>query len=149
MIQFYLLSIVCNVIAGLYLFLSSDEQEGKEKEDKTAVKSPQIVLPGFMSVFSNKMAKFWLGSAAIIIGIFKMLSPVRSTIVILGDLLPLLSCLIVGVVFIIDFFKTSSDVNSDTINKLDIIVLKNRKYIGMFSLLTAFLHFIVPDLLIL
>jgi hypothetical protein len=147
MIQFYLLSIVCNVIAGLYLFLSPEGQEKKNTEEQTKI--PERVLPGFMSVFSNKIAKFWLGSSAVIIGIFKMLSPVRSTIVVLGDFLPLLSCFIVGAVFIIDFFKASSDVSSDTVNKLDTIVLKNRKYIGMFCLLTALLHFLVPDLLIL
>lgn len=151
MIQFYLLSIMCNLIAGLYLFLGPESRENKKEdsEDKTTLKSSQPVLPGILSIFSNKMAKFWLGSSAIIIGIFKMLSPVKSTVVILGDFLPLLSCIIVGFVFIIDFFKSSSEIASDTIQKLDAVVLQNRKYIGMFSIITALLHFLVPDLLIL
>ena len=148
MIQFYLLSIVCNLIAGLYLFLSPENREKKDKASEKTEVRPQIVLPGFMSIFSNRMVKFWLGLSAIIIGIFKILSPVNSTIVFAGDLLPLLSCIIVGCVFIIDFFKASSEVASDTIMKLDSIILQNKKYIGMFAILTAVLHFLFPDLLI-
>ena len=150
MYQFYMLSIICNVIAGLYLFLSPDNINSKNGDtEKETKEKPQLVLPGFMSLLSNKMAKFWLGAAAIIIGIFKMISPIESDIVIIGDFLPLLSCFIVGCVFIIDFFKSSSDIASDTINKLDTVVSHNRKYIGMFSLVVAVLHFLVPGVIVL
>ncbi len=150
MYQLYLLSIACNVIAGLYLFLSPDNINSKNKDTEEKTKErPQLILPGLISLLSNKMAKFWLGSAAIIIGIFKMIGPMGDSIVILGDFLPMLSSMIIGCVFIIDFFKSSSEIASDTIKKLDTIVLKNRKYIGMFSLVVALLHFLVPGFIIL
>lgn len=151
MVQFYMLSIICNIIAGLYLFLSP-ENKGSKKEDKTdkTQDRPQIILPGLMSVLSNKMVKFWLGSSAIIIGIFKMLSPVGiNAVVILGDLLPVLSSILVGSVLIIDFFKSSSEVVSDTMKKLDTVVIKNKKYFGMISIVVGILHFLVPGVIIL
>jgi hypothetical protein len=49
-----------------------------------------------------------------------------------------------GAVLLVDFFKTSSDVSSETIDKVDSVITGNGKYIGIAGILSGILHFLMP-----
>ena len=68
----------------------------------------------------------------------------------IGDFLPALSGLALGGVLLLDFFKERGEDGSEIVSisseKFEAILLKNKKYIGIAGILTAILHFLMPNI---
>ena len=133
MVQFYALSVFMNILTGL--LLAGEDADG-EKEN---------LFSRLRDVLGEKGVKFTLGLAAVIVGLFKILTPTVGDWVIAGDLLPAVSGLATGGILLLDFFKGSSDFSSPGLEKLDTGVLVHRRYFGMGAALIGFLHFLIPS----
>ena len=130
MVQFYVLSVLTNMLTGL--FLASD----------SAAKSS--LFAQMRAAMDDKGFKFALGLATLIVGLLKILSPIEGDVPIIGDLLPAASGLFTGGLLLMDFFRDSSDIESEALDKLDSKLLGNRKLFGMGAAVIGFLHFLMP-----
>jgi hypothetical protein len=131
MVQFYALSVFVNIIIGSLLCID-------EKSETTSF------CTRLKHVLEEKGVKFSLGIFSLIIGLFKILTPTSGDIPVVGDLVPALSGIILGAVLLLEFFRAKSDVSSETISKIDRVVVQNRKYIGIAGIVAGVLHFLMP-----
>lgn len=136
MVQFYALSVFINFVSGLVLVYES-------KEDKPAS------ISKISEIVKQKSVLFTMGILALIVGVLKILSPTAGDVRVVGDLVPAFTGLLVGGVLLVDFFKSSSELVSETVDRLHKILLQNRKYVGMAAIITALLHFLMPGVPIL
>jgi hypothetical protein len=137
MVQFYALSVFLNLLVGLYLATeNSSESTPADKEG---------LLSRLREMLDEKGSKFSLGLAALIVGLFKILTPTSGDIPVVGDLLPAAAGLTTGSILLLDFFRSSSDLESPAVDKLDKEVLVHKRYFGMAAALIGFLHFLMPS----
>jgi hypothetical protein len=130
MIQLYALSIIFNTIGGL--ILTSEYLLDRFK--------------GFSKVndlINSKGSKLAIGIVAVVIGIFKLFSPMDG-IPIIGDLLPSAASLGIGATLIFDFMKETSNVASDTLARIDELVLSNKIIIGFAGIGITIIHLLFP-----
>jgi hypothetical protein len=159
MVQFYTLSVIVNLLVGL--LLTTNEKEGKT-----------TLLGKIKELFEEKGAKFSLGILSLIVGLFKILTPTAGDVAVVGDLLPAITGLSLGVVLLLDFFKASSGMPAGAKNvstkvektpaktdkttakagdtpvltgNLVSYILANRKYIGIAGIVVSILHFLMPE----
>jgi len=133
MIQLYFLSIVFNGVAGfLFIFGDMEKNDSAENSGKFS-----FVSDGFRLV---------IGILAGIIGVLKLLSPMKG-MPILGDLLPAITGVAAGFMLIFGFYREhSSDVNAEgSINRFGEVILHYKKPIGIILLAAAALHFLFPE----
>ena len=136
MVQFYALSIFLNIFIGLMLSIGgADEKE--------------TFFTRIKGLLEEKGSKFSFGLVSVLIGFFKILSPTRGDVPVVGDLLPAVTGIALGSVLLLDFLKNSSDVRSAVVEKFDDIITLNRKYVGMAGVLIGVLHFLMPGVVIL
>ena len=134
MIQFYFLSIVLNAVAG-YILISQDDG----------------VLE-FKSGFSIKDETFRLivGILSVITGLLKILSVIEGDIPVVGDLLPAVAGFVSGSALILEYYRSRSYItSSDQTDKINNILIGQRKIIGFAALIVAVLHFLFPKVLLL
>jgi len=135
MIQFYFLSILLNALAGYILFTGDDGNVLEFKND-----------------FSMKDETFKLvvGILTAVTGLLKLLSPVEGDVPVVGDLVPAIAGLLAGFLLIFGYYQNRSTMEpSEHAEKIDRILMKNRKIIGVLALIAAVLHFLFPKVLLL
>ena len=135
MLQFYFLSIVMNLLAGYLLFTG----------DAGAVLE-------FKSGFSLKdeTVRLVVGILSALVGLMKLLSVVEGDVPVIGDLVPALAGFLSGFILIYEYYKNRSTMNvSEKTEKIDRILVGNRKIIGAIAIIAAILHFIFPRVLLL
>ncbi len=136
MVQFYALSVFANIFIGILL------SSGPGQESRTVLTRIKVIL-------EDKGAKFILGLISFIIGFFKILTPTSGDVPVIGDILPAISGMVLGGVLLLDFFKASSDAKPAVVEKIDNIILPNKRYLGMAGILAGILHFLMPGIPIL
>jgi hypothetical protein len=137
MAQFYLLSIVSNVLTGLAL-----------SGDYLGSRLP--FLAAFRSWLGHRGAAIALGVVTAVVGVFKLiiLSP-GERVPVAGDLLPALAGIALGVSL---FFEATLRKPSPVESKVDRYakaVLSYRVPLGLAGLAVALLHFLFPGAVIL
>ena len=135
MLQFYFLSIVLNSIAG-YLLIAKDDDEGLE----------------FKSGFSIKDETFRLVVAALsaITGLFKILSAIEGDVRVIGDLVPALAGFLAGLVLFFEHSRNNlSQDEPEYQGKVGLILISNKRAIGITAVIAAALHFFFPSVLLL
>jgi hypothetical protein len=132
--QIYFLAIIGNTIGGLILVAEH------LSEKISALK----IIDGF---FKNIGVRIVLAFIIILIAMIKMVWPFYG-IPFIGDFFPMASGLVVGFVLIYDFMRNKSDVHTATLDSLDRIFLKNKFFIGIGALVSAFLHFLIPGIVL-
>jgi hypothetical protein len=133
-VQFYFLSILANILAGLTL--TSDYFAEKSK----------IFLP-IKELLSKTNIKTTIGIAAFVVGFLKLLLPVRTVVV--GDLLPALAGLAMGAGLILGIVRERGTVKTETVDSLEKTVMTYRVPLGITGLVVSVLHFLVPGALLL
>lgn len=137
MLQFYFLSILLNAIAGIVILL--DNKESLEPESERS----------FPSYISDETFRLVLGVLVCVTGFFKLLSPVRGDVPLVGDIVPALTGLFAGAIFLLEFYQTRS---TTELSELPVIVQKIfslSRYIGIAAISSAILHFLFPSVLLL
>jgi len=131
MFQVYFLSVLTNVLVGLFLVF-------EKKLDS-------------YSYFTEKknMISIILGFGAFIIGIAKFFVVAQPDIIFFGDFLPALLGVCGGLSLLLNYYLESGK-NQFTINPVVYkIFVDGKKIIGFFCLLFGFLHFILPQVRVL
>ena len=134
MLQFYFLSILANILAGLTL--TSDYLAEKFK----------AFLP-FKELFSKKNVKTTVGIIAFVVGFLKLLLPVQT--IVAGDLLPAVAGLAMGAGLILGIIKERGTVSAEKVDNLEKTVANYRVPLGITGLVIAILHFLIPSALLL
>jgi hypothetical protein len=118
MIQFYLLSVLCNGVAGWMLL-----QNG---EHTTPVPRP------FRLVLSTLTA---------VVGLVKLVSPMDMPVI--GDLVPALTGITAALVMLFEYWREETPRDSATL--LEALIAVNRKRAGFLAAASAVLHFLFPQ----
>lgn len=173
MLQFYFLSILLNLISGLVflyspknsdgeassnsfddsLFSDSDDEnlsvssqeDSKSDDSKSKAKSNLFAVP----FFQDASFRLVLGILMILTGLMKLLSPIQYDVPVVGDLIPSLAGLFGGVSILIGWYQQKSSLDLNLPEVLDKIFVDGRKYLGIFCIAAAVLHFIFPRVLFL
>jgi hypothetical protein len=137
MAQFYLLSVLSSMVAGLTL-----------AGDYLGEKLP--FLASFRNLRANRGAQTTIAVAAIIIGIVKLivLSPGESVPVV-GDLLPALTGILLGAIMLIEAYRPTVESRGASMEKISKTVLTYRVPVGVAGVVIAFVHFLFPGAVIL
>jgi len=135
MLQFYFLSVLLNVVGGS--ILASDFLEKKIS-----------FFGGVTEVFRERAnSKLFLGILAFIVGVFKILTVTAGDVKVVGDLLPALSGLLIGIGLIAEYYRTRTDVHTE--NNINTLLDKYKHIFGSIAILIGVLHFIFPRVLFL
>ncbi len=137
MIQFYLLAVVMNVLGGM--FMAAPLLEGKVP----ALQSVQEALK------INIASRIILIIAALVIGVFKILSVTAGDVAVVGDLFPALGLIVIAAVFFLEYYTEESEVRSGLIERLQKIFIGNKTIIGIALIVIGLLHFLFPGVLFL
>ncbi len=137
MMQFYFLSIVCNVLAGLALLLNAEES------------GSMPLVEGLRETFKNETTRLVLGILSLIAGLFKILSVVRMDVVVVGDLLPALAGILASVALFNEYYTARSTIEREPNPLFAAIFITRKKWIGWAALVAAALHFLFPNVLFL
>ena len=133
MVQFYFLSIACNLFAGYVLF--RDRLESAEDAQPWSI--------------DNETFRLFLGIVSIIVSLLKILSSYQGDLPIIGDFLPALAGFISGFALVFEYYRNKSSLESEQSDKLAIFIAEKRKWIGGISIIFGVLHFIFPRVLLL
>ena len=139
MLQFYFLTIVLNALGG-YILISSDEEAVLEFKSNFA--------NGF--TLKDETFKLVVGILSAVMGLLKILSPIEGDIPIIGDLLIAISSFAVGFILIFENYRNrASAEDTENSEKMSRLLVRNKKIVGIISLVLAALHFIFPRVLLL
>ncbi len=132
MAQFYFLSVLSNMIAGLTL-----------AGDYLGEKIP--FLASFKNLRANRPAQVIIALVTVVIGIIKLivLSP-GETIPVVGDILPALTGIVVGAILLVESFRTAVESKGEQLKKISTAVLTYRVPVGIAAVVVAILHFLFP-----
>jgi hypothetical protein len=136
MIQFYFLSILFNGLSGYALTRSAGE-------DSAGLET------GFRFSIYNETCRLILGAATIVTGLLKILSSVRGDVRVVGDLVPALAGFLAGFVLVFEYYRSRSTLEPEHTEKIEQVLIHNKKWVGCFALTAAALHFLLPSVLFL
>ena len=136
MLQFYFLSVVTNVLGGFAL--ASD-----------TIGERFTGLSSLGELFEKNSTRMILGIITIILGIFKLLSVTKGDIPVVGDLIPALSGIAIGITLTVESYKQRSDVTNPAVERIDNVFVRNKLLIGIIGIVVGILHFLFPTVLFL
>ncbi|MCL2382052.1 MAG: hypothetical protein FWC64_10785 [Treponema sp.] len=135
MLQFYFLSIVMNALAG-YVLISGDRD------------APMVFKSGFS--IKDETFRLVVGVASALTGLMKILSSVEGDVPIIGDLFPALTGFLAGFILVFEYYRNRTSVEvTERVEKVDRLLVANKKIIGVAALVAAVLHFLFPTVLLL
>ena len=165
MAQFYFLSVLLNIIAGLILVYGLDftkevpsgekKSSSKKKETSSSTdkkKKENTVFSGAMKSFErfdSKAFRLVIGVLSAFVGVMKLLSVFRNDIPVIGDLFPALAGIAASFSLLLEYFMVSSTEEQHVPELLEKIFIGSRKYIGMGCIIVALLHFVFPQVMLL
>ena len=133
--QFYLITIVANVVVGLAL---ASDYLGKK----------MTFFKGFSVIRENRTTEIVIGLLTVIIGVLKLIvkSP-GEAIPVVGDFLPALSGIFLGLMLLAEAFPTQISTEKEgqvTVKKAERKILAYSAPIGIAGVVIALVHFIIP-----
>ena len=186
MLQFYFLSILLNLFAGLiFIYVVKDDGDASmilsdsddpfadsasannretadfnpetdaldfaagEKQDENSAPKKTSLKSLAIPFFGDKTLQLVVGILSALTGLMKLLSPIQYDVAIVGDLIPSLAGLAAGAVLLLDWYQDRSDVELSLPEAIQSIYIGGRKYLGIFCIIAAVLHFIFPLVLFL
>lgn len=137
MYQIYFLTVLANIVAGLTV---SSKYLGSKIE-------------GFQVIaekMENRMFRIILGALTLLTGLFTLLSHNASSMAVLGDLIPSITAMALGIILVVYYFFSS---DSEEENKFVLTVKglteKYGNIVGIAGILAGIIHFLVPTALFL
>lgn len=155
MVQFYLLSILMNILIGIVMISSNNSTEldidkiDYEEKKSSKIKNMQNALEGD-SIFTNETFALVSGAVGVIVGFVKLFFTYSGSghgIPIIGDLLPAVAGLLGGGTILLDYYSKSF-AEHDLPEVFEAVFFNNRKYIGFICIIIAIIHFIIPGFII-
>lgn len=124
MMQLYFLSVLCNAITGYFFVFGCNTNDAD-----TATKN--------YSLSTN--FKLILGILTLLTGILKIIFPI--SIPVIGDFIPAAAGILAGFCILFDYYNSTASVPIVLPEKIDLFLMKNRKYLGIAVLVSAVIHF--------
>lgn len=173
MAQFYFLSILFNVAAGLILVYGSKLSDLKQIEEKevqvkknvkksrkktTAPEEEAGEGKGASNAFgsfknapflNDRTMRLVIGVLCGFVGLMKLLSVFKGDVPVVGDIIPAVAGLLAGASLILEYYMNTTTEPLSVSESVVVLLVDSRKYIGLFCLLAAVLHFIFPGVLLL
>ncbi len=166
MLQFYFLSVLLNVLAGLVLVYATDlsKKEGDAVEgeavvddsdatiDEASENSKKIDVSKLFTTgafLDDLNFRLVLGILSVLVGIMKLLSTVQGDTPIIGDLVPAFAGIAAGASILLEFYNVKNVMGTNLPAPVNKIFLEGRKYIGVFCIIAGVMHFIFPRVLFL
>ena len=132
MLQIFFLSIACNLIGGVTLAL-----------DAIVKRVPRAsALADFLS---NRRGKLWTGLSVILTGFIALFVPAQGGVLIIGDLIPSVVGMIMGIALLFEVFRQDAIFPSESSVKQDRPPVTYRTTLGILGIAVAVLHFFLPD----
>ena len=131
MLQFYFLSIVSNMLAGMSL-----------ASDWISQKIPGMA--GFATSLTSRRAKLICGLAALLVGIGTLFVPVEGPIII-GDLFPSVMGMAMGIALLFEVFRQDAVLPAERSDKPQRLPVAYRTALGILGIASAVLHFFLPE----
>jgi hypothetical protein len=137
MIQFYFLAVLLNVFGGLLLFSTANEEK----------------LPLFRTIHDglrdNQAWRIVYILLAAVVALFKILSVTKGDVVVVGDLLPALSLLVIGMDQFLEYYRDRSTVEEGSVQRMSALFRQNRRVLGIAAMVIGAVHFLFPRVLFL
>ncbi|MFO7780138.1 MAG: hypothetical protein R6W94_00770 [Spirochaetia bacterium] len=137
MYQIYLLSVLTNVLAGVALSVGGMD----EKLHLSSIFNKELM--------ENDGFRLGLGIVTFVVGFFKLLSVSEGDVPVVGDILPAISGLVLGMILLLQYYRSRSTVSSPFVDTLDNIFGKNSAVFGTVGILIGILHFLLHRVLFL
>ncbi|MBP3367110.1 MAG: hypothetical protein J6K96_09050 [Treponema sp.] len=144
MAQFYFLSVLLNVLAGLILVYGKNlAQEDEFSGEGDSVSSGSTILD-----FNSPVFRLVVGILCIFVAVMKILSVFRNDVPVIGDLFPVLAGFAAGFSILLEYYMASSSEPS-SVPPAAGAVLGSRKIIGAVCIAAGILHFVFPQIVLL
>ena len=139
--QFYFLSIILNLVAGIVV-------AWELLEEKTGLS--RVINPDIMR---SQPLRLGLGIATFVVGFLKLLSPLAgasgSQPWVVGDLLPALIGMVMGMILVLQYYRERSEISSDFLKTLESIFVEHASIFGIAGIVIAVVHIVLPGVLFL
>lgn len=173
MVQFYFLSVLINIIAGLVLVYGVNLASSSSKVIKTTVddfsgdiddedpfapldsdaasgeNSQTVSDSSVVAGMNSPVFRLIIGILAVFVALMKILSVYAGDIPVVGDLLPALAGVLGGAALLIEYFVSTTSDDSAVPDNVRAIFIDSRKYIGVICIVAGVLHFVFPKVLLL
>lgn len=134
--QIYFLTVLTNIIAGL------------------TISAPYLStkIEGFLA-FSEKMEnrkyRVILGSISVITGLFALLDNSADNIAIIGNLIPAVTAMAMGLILVVFYFFNDEDDSHRLVKSVKEISEKYGNILGIAGIIIGLIHFLIPSALFL
>ena len=135
MLQLYFLSVAFNLIAGYSL--ASDAISKKAQR-----------LAGLGELLALRTSRLTVGLSVMIVGFITLFVPVGGSLIIIGDLIPSVAGLGMGIALLFEVFRQDAVFPSESAEKTE-RHLGYRTTLGLLGMAVAVLHFFLPERLFL
>ncbi len=169
MVQFYLLSILLNILVGIILIWGKkasetsteiqlaedssdsffDREDSEPDADVESASEKQNSAQVMLSQFDSKEFRLIVGILSVFVGVMKFLTVYRNDIPVIGDLLPALAGLLGGASLLVEYYLTSTSQKTELHPFVKTVLVDSRVFVGIACLVVAFLHFICPGVVLL
>ena len=131
MLQFYFLSIVSNLVAGTALCAEALARRLRSFE-------------AISTALSSRKGKLSTGLAALLVGVGTLFVP-ASGLLVLGDLLPAMTGMTMGIALLFEVFRQDALFPSDPPGSRDRPFFSYRATLGALGIAAAVIHFFLPE----
>ena len=137
MYQFFFLSIVTNILAGITLSYEKIET----KVHLNAVFNPEL--------FRHSGFRLSVGLVSFVMGFLKLLSVTPGDVPVVGDLFPAVTGMLCGFALAFQYYQERAKVLSNTAQSLDRVFGRHSANLGLLGILAGTLHFFLHRVLFL
>jgi hypothetical protein len=132
MLQLYFLSVAFNLIAGYSL-----------SSDAITRKAPRLAALG--DLLALRSARLAVGLSVIVVGFITLFVPAGGGVLIIGDLIPSIVGLGMGIASLFEVFRQEAVFPSESAEKSERPHLDYRVTLGLLGMAVAILHFFLPE----
>ena len=155
MVQFYLLSVLMNILEGIILISSNNSLQfdadgfDDDEKDSSKLSSMKHALQND-SVFTNETFALVCGAVCAIVGFVKLFFAYAKDghgIPVIGDFIPALLGFFGGATILLEYYSKSF-ADHELPDVFETVFFNNKKYIGFVCIIAAVIHFIIPGFII-
>jgi hypothetical protein len=137
MYQFFFLSIVTNLLAGITLAYDRID----EKVNLSVLFNPAL--------FQSSGFRLSLGLVTFVMGFLKLLSVTPGDVPVIGDLFPAVAGMLAGFSLAFQYYQERSAAESSAVASLDRVFGRKSAILGLIAIAAGIVHFFLPAVLFL
>lgn len=158
MAQFYFLSVLMNILAGLVLVFGINLVSQKydfdsleeDSEDDFNESAHAKVKKTFGDLgLDSPSFRMVIGILCVFVALMKLLSVFRNDVPVVGDLLPAIAGFAGGISILLEYYISSTNSEIEINENIQKVFIDSRKGIGYFCFVIALIHFVFPQVLFL